>query len=43
MQDLLEVCINSLKTEIIVLKNCLPTNYNFEDIKKIINKNVYPN
>jgi len=43
MQDLLEVCINSLKAEIIVLKNCLPTNYNFEDIKKIINKNVYPN
>jgi len=43
MQDLLGVCINSLKAEMIVLKNCLPTSYNFQDIKNIINKNVYPN
>ncbi|KAL4107855.1 hypothetical protein QTP88_018138 [Uroleucon formosanum] len=35
--------INSLKAEIIVLKNCLPINYNFKDIQKIINNNVYPN
>ncbi|CAI6376491.1 unnamed protein product [Macrosiphum euphorbiae] len=42
-KDLLGVCINSLKAEMIVLKNSLPTSYNFQDIKNIINKNVYPN
>lgn len=35
--------MNSLKAEMIVLKNCLPAKFNFEDIQKVININVYPN
>lgn len=38
-----KVSIDLLKAEMMVFKNCLPPDFNFDDIKGKINKEAFPN
>ncbi|CAI6361751.1 unnamed protein product [Macrosiphum euphorbiae] len=42
-KDVMNVSVDMLKAEMMVFKNCLPTNFSFDDVKKNIQKVTYPN
>ncbi|KAL4131560.1 hypothetical protein QTP88_008853 [Uroleucon formosanum] len=42
-KNVTKVSIDLLKAEIMVFKNCLPPNFNFDNIKGKINKEAFPN
>jgi len=39
----MNVSVDMLKAEMMVFKNCLPTNFSFDDVKKNIQKVTFPN
>jgi len=39
----MNVSVDMLKAKMMVFKNCLPTNFSFDDVKKNIQKVTFPN